>query len=192
MPTSNAKLRRLVIVELVLIAILGAWVGAYYYHDGVDTLRKDRDALRLAELNTIQAALVQYAYKYGAYPACLYTTKDCASLEGNVGMTVVPRDPLTNLPYSYAAYNKNGGSTCTGYHLGASLERKGSQSLIAGADAPPKSDALLCSGSAKDFSGLSYAPGGQLCGLEVGVAQPTTSEKGESCYDVERTRLPAR
>ncbi|HEY6020061.1 MAG TPA: hypothetical protein VIY48_09210 [Candidatus Paceibacterota bacterium] len=192
MPTSSKKLRQLVVIEMILIIVLGAWLGMLYYNSGVDEVRKDRDALRLAEISTIETAMTQYALKHNSYPSCLYATAGCPSLEGSAEMTVVPKDPLTELPYSYSAFYSGTGSNsvCTGYHLGSSLERKGSQSLLAGNDAPPKADKLLCAGSPKDFSGLSYAPGGQPCTLQAGIAQPTDADTGETCYDIEHIRLP--
>jgi len=158
-----------------------------YINTFYQTKEKARDALRLSDTDQIQAALLQYYTTHNnTYPPCLYKTNGCPSLEGTKEMTIVPKDPESGLGYSYVTFGK--GSVCTGYHLGISLERKASQALLTGSDAPPEPSSKLCSGSAPDFSGLSFVKGGQPCNLIAGTPQPTDAANGETCYDIARHR----
>jgi hypothetical protein len=166
---------------LLIIAALCLCLLYIIVRDRNDSFARDRDAIRLSDIGQIRNALDDYYADYHTYPPCLYASATCRSLEGSSAMIAVPKDPLTNIDYSYAAIGK--GSVCTAYHLGTSLERTISQALLTGSDVPPHPDADLCKGSAKDFSGLSYAPGGQPCDTLPGIAQPTDSPHGESCYD---------
>lgn len=161
-------------------------IGMLIYTNQQDELKKERDAERLATIGIIEDQLRTYAQSHHTYPACLYSTPGCVSLED--AKFNVPRDPWTRAEFSYAAFGK--GNSCTAYHIGIALERTGSQALLTGADAPPKSDADLCFGSKHDFSGLSYTKGGMPCDTSVGTPQPTTDQNGETCYDVARRRLP--
>jgi len=164
---------------LVVIAIIGLLSSIVLA--ALTTARTNsRDGNRVSETRQIQYALDEYFNEYGKYPTCLYAGGSCVTtLEGTPYMKEVPTDPLTNVGYSYAALGS--GANCTGYHLGVSLEDKKNPALQVGADAPRKT---VCTGSPADFSGLSCAAGGQLCTAAAGVAQPTTSSKGETCYDV--------
>lgn len=166
---------------LLAIAVLCAALLYIIIRDHNDYVSRDRDAVRLSDISEIRNALDDYYTENGSYPPCLYASSTCKSLEGTSAMIAVPKDPLTNIGYSYAAIGK--GSVCSAYHVGASLERTLSQALLTGANVPPHPDADLCKGSAKDFSGLSYAQGGQPCDALPGIAQPTDSSHGETCFD---------
>jgi hypothetical protein len=170
------------IAELVLLVVMAGYIVYQQTDTSNRNQMRDRDIFRISSLNQIRFALDEYKDKAGAYPPCLYKSDTCVSLEGSDAMPVVPRDPLDNNQFSYAAFGA--GSSCTAFHVGTSLERTASQALLVGADAPPQPDSALCHGSAPDFSGLSYAPGGQLCNKTAGTAQPTDSSDGETCFDL--------
>jgi hypothetical protein len=182
----NKYLSKLRGVELIIIILLAIVLAYVLITDHRDALAKDRDAVRVSNINQIHYALYQYYDQMGTYPPCLYKTKGCKSLEGSVAMTEVPKDPSTDLPYAYTALGH--GNYCNNYHVGTSLERKASQALLAGSDAAPEPASSLCTGSSPDFSGLSYAPGGHPCDTSVGTAQPTDDPNGETCYDLKPHR----
>ncbi|MDB5244177.1 MAG: gspG [Parcubacteria group bacterium] len=166
---------------LVVIAIIGI-LSAVVVAATSSSRIKSRDAARVSSIRQIQYALALYHSTNGAYPPCLYVSACGASSLESASPSVmksVPKDPLSGLNYSYAAVGS--GSSCTSYHLGASLEDKTNRAMQAGADAPASS---VCTGSAVDFSGLSYAAAGQLCNLIAGTPQPTAAINGETCYDV--------
>jgi prepilin-type N-terminal cleavage/methylation domain-containing protein len=165
---------------LVVIAIIGILSGIVLASLNV-ARTKNRDSVRISDVRQIQYALELYYDANGRYPQCLEAGGICGTyvLEGSSFMPEVPLDPKTGLSYSYAGIGT--GTLCTGYHLGASLEEKSNRALLVGKDAVPRA---RCNGSANDFSGLSYAAGGQKCTTTVGIAQPTSAANGESCYDV--------
>jgi type II secretory pathway pseudopilin PulG len=179
-------LKKIKYAELAVIVLLAGALAGVVLHNFYDDQERDRDAVRIADISTIRAALAQYKADHDSYPPCLYKTQNCTSLEGSSAMNRVPTDPLTGLGYGYAALGS--GESCVSYHLGISLERTASQALLTGSDAPPEAASALCTGSAPDFSGLSYAPGGHPCDEAVGVAQPTDDPHGETCYDVKPRR----
>jgi prepilin-type N-terminal cleavage/methylation domain-containing protein len=164
------------LVVIAIIGILSAVVLA-----SLNTARaKGVDGARVSTLRQIGYALELYYDANGQYPTCLYPGGSCTTtLNGSVYMKSVPKDPGSGLGYSYAATGS--GTTCTGYHLGVSLQDKTNKALQSGADATPKS---VCTGSAADFSGLSYAAAGQMCNTTAGIAQPTNAVTGETCFDV--------
>ncbi len=164
---------------IIVLVLLVGWIVADNMHTAA---QKERDAIRIADIRGVRAALEEYYLTYRRYPNCLYQQTGCTSLEGTGLMQTAPRDPLTGLGYNYAAFGT--GKTCGAYHVGGSLERTGSQALLTGADAPPRSSKELCTGSEPDFSGLSSVPGGQPCTLTAGTPQPTTAPGGETCYDL--------
>ena len=178
------KLRGITPREAFLLAILVVCIGYYQSSLYLAQQSKDRDAIRISDVRQVRAVLEQYYLTYHHYPNCVYHQSGCTSLEGTALLPEAPRDPLTNLPYTYSASASGSGSTCTTYHIGASLERTASQALLTGSDAPPKAQKGLCKGSAPDFSGLSYAKGGYPCNAEVGTAEPTDAANGETCYDL--------
>jgi hypothetical protein len=176
----NLSLFRIIEI-LVFLGLIGTIV--YMQFDTNNrTAARERDVIRISSLNQIRFALEEYKNETGSFPPCLYQKDGCVSLEGSDIMQVVPRDPLVNNQYTYAAIGK--GSMCTGFHVGTSLERTASQALLIGSDAPPEPDSALCAGSDPDFSGLSFAPAGQPCAVAAGTAQPTDSAEGETCFDL--------
>ncbi len=162
------------LVVIAIIAVLSSIVMASL--NGGRS--KARDATRLATMRQISYALELYYYaNNNQYPQCLYAGGSCVTtLNGSTYMKSVPKDPLTGLNYSYAG--NGSGATCTGYHLGASMENTTATYMQSGKDAPPRT---ICTNSGADFSGLSTAAGGQLCNLTVGTPQPGGTE---TCHDV--------
>lgn len=179
---NTSKIRRgFTLIELlVVIAIIGI-LSAIVMASLNSARDKARDSARVSDIRQIQYALELYYDANGKYPTCLFAGGSCGTtvLNGSAYMKTVPKDPGTGLQYSYAALGS--GASCTSYHLGTSLESKANRALQSGADSTPKA---ACTGSAADFSGLSYAAGGQLCNTTAGTAQPTNAANGETCYDV--------
>jgi len=163
---------------LVVIAIVGVLSAAVMIGSSVYRTRS-QDSKRVSEIRQIQYALALYFNDFGKYPTCLYTGGGCTTvLNGTSYMKTVPKDPL-GINYTYAALGS--GTNCTSYHLGVSLADKSNKALQSGADAPAAS---VCTGSAVDFSGLSYNAPGSACNTVAGTAQPTGAANGETCYDV--------
>ena len=168
----------------ILVILLSGVLGNQYLAAHQDSKEKARDAVRISDVDQIHQALTDYYNEKGIYPACLYKSVCKDAREGSTVMPTVAKDPLTGLGYSYASYGK--GVKCTGFHVGTSLERSASHALLTGSDAPPQASSALCAGSSPDFSGLSYAQGGQPCNLVAGTPQPTDAADGETCYDIAR------
>ncbi|MEI8174765.1 MAG: prepilin-type N-terminal cleavage/methylation domain-containing protein [bacterium] len=172
---------------LVVVAIIGVLASAVMSNLSKARM-KGRDATRISQLRQIQNALAIYYNINGDYPQCLKNELEtgCPSpttfLQGAGIMTTIPNDPLTKIPYTYAA--RGSGANCNGYHLGASLEDKTNKILQNGADSP--ASPTVCTGSASAFSGLSYAAGGQQCNATGGAAQPQPASvtTAETCYDL--------
>ncbi len=164
---------------LVVIAIIGLLASVIIA--AVSSTRVGaRDARRISDIRQIRYALELYRNDFNTYPSCLVAGGSCTTILQNAKyMSTVPKDPSTDLPYSYAGLGS--GATCSSYHLGTSLEDKRNKALLTGIDSSPQT---TCTGSAADFSGLSYTAGGQLCNTVAGTAQPTNAANGESCYDV--------
>ena len=129
-------------------------------------------------MRTLRYALeLYYNNTASLYPTCLKAGGSCTTvLDGAGTIPAIPVDPLSGVNYSYAALG-----TCGSFHLGASLEVKSNPALLSDADS---ATTTICSGSYPDFSGLSYAAGGQPCNTTAGIAQPTGAANGGSCYDV--------
>lgn len=178
---SNKNKKGFTLIELlVVIAIIGL-LSAIVMASLTNARSQSRDSKRFSELRQIQYALALYFDKNGLYPTCLYGGGTCVtSLQGSPFMKVVPKDPLTGLNYTYAA--NGSGANCTSFHLGASVENSvNNKQMQTGNDATPQP---ICTGSLPDFSGLSYAPGGQMCNATSGIAQPTAVANGETCRDL--------
>lgn len=165
---------------LVVIAIIGVLTSVIMVATS-SARAKSRDSARISSIRQISYALELYYYNNNnQYPQCLYPGGSCVTtLNGSTYMKVVPKDPSSGLGYTYAATGS--GSNCSGYHLGISLEEKTNKILQSDADSAPKT---VCTGSATDFSGISFLAGGQPCNATAGTAQPTNAVNGGSCYDV--------
>lgn len=126
---------------LVVIAIIGILSSVVLA--SLNTARqKSRDAKRIADVKQLQLALELYFDANRAYPATL-------SLLAPTYIPSIPADPLTTPAYQYAALLS--GTTCTSYHLGATIEATGHTVLTTDSDAA--ASASICTGSAADFAG---------------------------------------
>jgi type IV pilus assembly protein PilE len=164
------------LVVIAIIGILSSVVLALLNSARI----KGRDSSRISTVRQIKYALELYYDKFTLYPTCLVAGGSCTTtLAGSGFISTVPNDPLSGLPYTYAA--NGSGTSCNGYHLGISLEDKSNKAMLSGADAIVKPS---CTGSNADFSGLSYAAGGQPCNTTAGLAQPNAGATGETCYDI--------
>lgn len=169
------------LIELLVVIAIIALLSSIVIGSLSSARVRARDSARISQVRQIQYALELYYSTNGVYPTCLYPATGCVTvLNGSTFMRAVPKDPLTNLNYSYAA--NGSGAVCNSYHIGTSFEIKtNNKTLQTGNDAPP---AAICTGSPADFSGLSYAAGGQLCNTTAGTAQPTNAANGETCFDL--------
>lgn len=130
---------------LVVIAIIGI-LSSVVLASLNDARQKSRDAKRIADIRQVQLALELYFDSNAAYPATL------APLATGGFIAVVPSGPLSGETYSYAGTGASAGAaTCSGYHLGGTLESKTHQAL--NADADKTAVLTICAGSAADFDG---------------------------------------
>ncbi|PIP86989.1 hypothetical protein COW81_02655 [Candidatus Campbellbacteria bacterium CG22_combo_CG10-13_8_21_14_all_36_13] len=127
---------------LVVIAIIGILSSVVLA--SLNTARlKARDAKRIAELDSIEKALQLYSdANGGTYPTAL----DDLIAPGYI--SVVPTDPQTGGPFSYAALGT--GAVCDGYHLGIALEDINNPAFNSDSDAVA---GTACTGSGADFDG---------------------------------------
>jgi type II secretion system protein G len=136
---------------LVVIAIIGM-LAAIILASLNSARVKGRDARRISDINALHTALEIYNTDNGQYPTAL----DVAHLVTPGYISVIPTDPLTGAAYKYAGL---GGTTCTSYHLGATLESASNSAL---SSAPHAAAGTACAGtsqtpaaSAADFAGTS-------------------------------------
>ncbi|MBI2046291.1 MAG: type II secretion system protein [Parcubacteria group bacterium] len=126
---------------LVVIAIIGILSSVVLA--SLNTARqKSRDAKRIADLKQLQLALELYFDANRAYPPILDSL-------ATIYIPSIPQDPLITPAYQYAALLS--GTSCTSYHLGATMEATGHAVLTTDSDASASTD--ICSGSAADFAG---------------------------------------
>lgn len=172
--------RAFTLIELLVVVAIIGLLSSIVMASLTTARQKGRDARRISDIKSIQLALELYYDANGEYPADIYD----GSLVSGGFISVVPVDPLTSsLHYTYVSLAAtNGGSTCTGYHLGTSLENIKDSSLTSDVDST--ASATICAGSSPsaDFSGLSAAAGGsEACNATAGTTQPGGTE---SCFDV--------
>lgn len=127
---------------LVVIAIIGI-LSSVVLASLNSARQKGRDARRIADIKQLQLALELYYDANNQYPAVISTST--VVTPGYI--PALPVDPSTGDQYQYAGL---GGSTCTSYHLGATLEDSGHSALDGDNDAAA---GTACSGSASDFAG---------------------------------------
>ena len=128
---------------LVVIAIIGI-LSSVVLASLNSARQKSRDARRIADIKQTQLALELYFDANRNYPVVL----DAASLITPGYISSIPLDPLTGVAYSYAALGS--GTTCSGYHMGATLEGATNSVLSSDVDAAA---GTACTGSAADFAG---------------------------------------
>ncbi|MGH2508027.1 MAG: type II secretion system protein, partial [Ktedonobacteraceae bacterium] len=168
------------LIELLTVIAIIALLSSIILASLQTAQQKSRDAKRISDLKNIELALAVYYNDHdGEYPATL------AGLAPDY-LSVLPTDPSESggcstgaeaACYTYAAIGS--GSSCTGYHLGASLEQTSNSALESDVDAHVGSG--VCNGSAADFNGLSAAPGGSKCTATPGTPQPGGTK---TCYDI--------
>lgn len=160
----NTKNGFTLIELLVVIAIIGI-LASVVLASLNSARKKSRDARRVADVKQIQLALeMYYDSKGGSYPLTL-------SLLAPDYIPVVPNDPLgTAVAYSYSPLGT--ASSCSSYHLGASLEE--------GPTNPPlSSDSDATAGTACTFGGTGAA---DFAGADAGKC--ADAHTGTYCYDV--------
>lgn len=129
---------------LVVIAIIGI-LSSIVLASLNSARKKGRDARRVSDVKQIQLALELYYDAHSNYPTAAQYDADLVS-EGFI--SVVPKDPSTNVAYTYAALGS--GTTCSNYHVGATLETTGHTALSSDADAAA---GTVCTGGGTDFAG---------------------------------------
>ncbi|QQG38223.1 MAG: type II secretion system protein [Candidatus Kaiserbacteria bacterium] len=163
----NAQRGFTLIELLVVIAIIGI-LSSVVLASLNSARKKGRDARRIADIKQLQLALELY---YDAHPSTGYpTTAQYGSALVSEGFIAsIPTDPQGNVAYSYAALGS--GTSCTSYHLGASLEVTNNSAFNADADGADSSG--LCTGGGDDFAGTDTAK-----------CNSVTDTWGVGCYDV--------
>ncbi len=126
---------------LVVIAIIGI-LSSVVLASLNSARRKSRDARRVADIKQIQLALELY---YDANPTTGYPV--ALSSLATTYIPVVPTDPSTKVAYSYSALGS--GTSCTSYHLMATLEESTNSALDTDSDAAA---GTACTGGAADFT----------------------------------------
>ena len=128
---------------LVVIAIIGILASVVLV--SLNSARgKARDARRISDLHQLSLALENYYDSNGKYPATIYA--NAAFMPTYIAS--VPKDPQAGANYQYAALGS--GTTCSSYHLGATLENASNPAFNSDSDA---SAGTACTGSGADFAG---------------------------------------
>ncbi len=158
---------------LVVIAIIGILSSVVLA--SLNTARlKSRDTRRIADIKQIQLALALYFDSNAEYP-------DTLSELATTYIAAIPTDPVGGGAYAYSPIGTGAGTTCSSYHLGATLEELSNQALRGDIDAAAGGAGALCGTGGADFSGLAVTGGGSCSGA-AGTAQ-TTGAQTEACYD---------
>lgn len=154
---------------LVVIAIIGI-LASVVLASLNSARKKSRDARRLADVKQLQVALELYFSSNSNYPTVLAPlTTGCG---GGSCIATLPKDPVGNVDYHYAALGS--GTSCTSYHLAASLEESTNPALNSDVDAATGS---ICNGSGAEFTGVGDLPG-------TTPAACAGDSWGAACYDV--------
>ena len=130
---------------LVVIAIIGI-LSSVVLASLNSARSKSRDARRVADLKQLQLALELYYDANRNYPTAPLSAASGGNLNGLI--SVIATDPATSADYSYAALGS--GTTCSSYHLGATLENTSNQALSTDADAAA---GTACTSGGTDFAG---------------------------------------
>ncbi len=125
---------------LVVIAIIGI-LSSVVLASLNSARQKSRDARRISDVKQIQLALELYFDSNANYP-----TSTAALTPTYIATN--PIDPQSKAIYSYAALGS--GSTCSSYHLGATLEGTTHTALDSDIDA---STGTVCTNGGTDFAG---------------------------------------
>lgn len=147
---SGSKKRGFTLIEMLLVVSIIALLASMILVGLGGARAKARDSRRIADLHNIQNALELYYAKYGFYPETQSDwqafTNVLTSPTIGIGITQVPKDPLTNVGWSYQ-YARCGDGV--DYTLKAKLESK-----------DPALD---------DDIDNDYPTGVNLCGLDCGT-----------------------
>jgi prepilin-type N-terminal cleavage/methylation domain-containing protein len=151
---------------LVVIAIIGI-LASIVLASLNSARKKSRDARRIADLKQVQLALEMYFDSNSNYPAAA-TWAALGTLIAPTYIAAIPIDPLNtdNYVYKYAALGS--GTSCTSYHLGATLEETTNPAFNSDIDAAA---GTACTGGGTDFAGGDVI----YCGGSAGT---------DACYDV--------
>lgn len=140
----KSRTRGFTLIELlVVIAIIGI-LSSVVLASLNSARQKSRDARRVSDVKQLQLALELYFDANSNYPTAITV----ANFVTPGYISAIPTDPVSGSGYSYAALGS--GTTCSSYHLGATLEDTGHSTLSSDADA---SAGTVCTGSAADFAG---------------------------------------
>ena len=133
---------------LVVIAIIGI-LSSIVLASLNNARKKGRDARRVSDVKQLQLALELYydSNPTTGYPTSIGTTASSALVTGGF-ISAIPTDPSTGAAYSYAALGS--GTTCSSYHLGATLEITNNAALSSDADAAAGTE---CTSGGTDFAG---------------------------------------
>ncbi len=153
---------------LVVIAIIGI-LASVVLASLNSARKKSRDARRVADIKQLQLALEMYFdANSGSYAVTLDNLVP-------LYIPVKPTDPLgTSIQYKYAALGSL--TSCTSYHLGASLEEKSNPSLKS--DVDNAGGGTVCTGGGTDFTGVEGAD------CETTAVKCDATHTGTCCYDV--------
>ncbi|PIP86702.1 hypothetical protein COV42_02570 [Candidatus Campbellbacteria bacterium CG11_big_fil_rev_8_21_14_0_20_44_21] len=132
---------------LVVIAIIGI-LSSVVLASLNSAREKSRDAKRISDVKQLQLALELYFDTNNNYP----TAVSAGNLVTPGYISAIPTDPSTGGVYLYAALGS--GSTCSSYHLGATLENSTHTALNSDADVAA---GTVCTGSLADFDGTASA-----------------------------------
>lgn len=125
---------------LVVIAIIGI-LSSVVLASLNSARQKSRDARRVADIKQVQLALELYFDSNANYPTTL-------SALAPSFIPVIPTDPQSGTAYGYAALGS--GTTCSSYHLRATLEATNHQALASDSDAAA---GTACTGGGVDVIG---------------------------------------
>lgn len=143
---TTQRTRGFTLIELlVVIAIIGI-LSSVVLASLNSARQKGRDARRVSDIKQIQLALELYYDAHSNYPTAL-SAANLVTAPNNY-IATIPTDPTTSAAYSYAALGS--GTTCSSYHIGATLENTSNTVLGSDADATA---GTACTGSAADFAG---------------------------------------
>jgi prepilin-type N-terminal cleavage/methylation domain-containing protein len=156
---TKSHARGFTLIELlVVIAIIGI-LSSIVLASLNSARKKGRDARRLADIKQLQLALELYYDANGQYPTAL----DTAHLVTPGYISTIPGDPSSTVACTTGAeascykYAGLGGTTCTSYHIGATLETTNHSSLNSDADAAAGTACAATTqtpaASAADFAG---------------------------------------
>ena len=169
----NKSQKGFTLIELlVVVAIIGLLASIVI--SALNSARqKGRDARRVSDMRVIQTAVEMFNDAANQYPTTATSTFGSISMTSYISS--YPSDPVNSGVYRYY-YAGLGGTSCTSYHAGATLEVANSPSLNS---AVRSAVGTTCSGTSQspaasgaDFPGVGYKD----CA--------STAGSPDQCYDV--------